>query len=395
MKQSRPRILLFEPYMFDQMYGNMRYLASIARWHDRDRFDLEIVVPRWTEFAATLSDLGAVVRVVPPPPILQTHGGRLMRGFLRQLKAAAAVFIYTARLVRVIRGGAFDVVHCHSIRAVLTIGWAARLTGRPVLWYVKGQLDNPLLDRIGFLLATRILFQGATNKDRRYRLFTRLFRYKIAILANGIELDDVRVAASESDIEFRRSLGLDPARLNLVAVGQVSPPKGLRYLIEALAQLKNTVRPLSLYIVGGDGIDAYKDHRLFLEELARSHQLDCVYFLGWRRDVYRIVSLMDAMVHPSLEEGVPKSVIEAMALRRPVVVTRVGSVPDLVTNDVNGLIVPPADSTQLAQAIERITNDDALRHRLAQAAFDFAWKNCSIQTNVHGLENVWSEIAAR
>jgi glycosyltransferase involved in cell wall biosynthesis len=395
MNSARPRILLFEPYLFDQMYGNMRYLASIVRWHDRSRFDLEIVTPRQSAFAETLRSLGAEVRVAPAPEKLLEHGGSLMGGLLQQVRAALSIVAYSRRLFQVIRDGRYDVVHCHSIRAVLTIGWAARLSGRPVLWYVKGILANPLLDRIGFLLASRILFQGPTNRDRRYRRLVRLFRRKVGVLANGIELEDVREAPSKDPSELRRALGLDPKRLNLVAVGQVSPNKGLQFVFEALAMLKGTTRPISLYIVGGDGIDAYRDHRAFLENLAQKKGLTDIHFLGWRQDVYQIVSQMDAMVHASLEEGVPKSVIEAMALRRAVVVTRVGSVPDVVQNDVNGIMVEPRDARQLAEAIGRIAADNGLRQRLADAGYEFAWKSCSIQTNVRGLEAVWSEIITR
>jgi len=394
MTSVRPRILLFEPYLFDEMYGNMRYLTSIARWYDRSRFDLEIIAPRHARFAETLRELGTEVRVVLAPGKLLEHGGSLMRGMRQRIGAALSVFAYSGRLFQLIRNGQYDIVHCHSIRAVLTIGWAARLSGRPVLWYVKGQLDNPLLDRIGFFLSSRILFQGAANRDRRYPRLVRLFRGKIGILANGVELDDVREAAQKDTSDLRQSLGLDPERLNLVAVGQVSPQKGLRFLIEALALLKGRTRPISLYVVGGDGIDAYNDHRAHLQDLAQERNVTDIHFLGWRNDVYQIVSLMDAMVHPSLEEGVPKSVIEAMALRRAVVVTRVGSVPDLVESGVNGVLVDPGDAHQLADAIARIAEDETLRRRLSEAAYDFAWKNCSAQTNVRGLEAVWAGIVA-
>lgn len=388
-------VLLFEPYLFDRIYGNMRYIKSIIRWHHRDRHTLRILSPRDVAFLGEARDDGIVCDVLPPPDILLTHGGGLLRGVFSPLAAAAGILRYTAALHAYLRAERFDLVQCHSIRAVLTIGLAARLTGTPILWYVKGQLANPLLDAFGFVVARRILFQGGANRDRRYPWLRRRLSDKTAILGNGIDLDDVAAAEMEDHTELRRELNLRSDRLNVVAVGQVSPAKGLHILVDACARLHGDGRAVALYVVGDHGILAYESYKAELEATITRLSLPDIRFLGWRADVYQIVAVMDALIHPSLEEGVPKAVIEAMALGKPVIATRVGSIPDLIEDGRTGLIVEPNAPDQLARAMMSLADQPASRLRLGQAARAHAWNNCHIRDNIQGLEGHWHDLTRR
>jgi glycosyltransferase involved in cell wall biosynthesis len=94
---------------------------------------------------------------------------------------------------------------------------------------------------------------------------------------------------------------------------------------------------------------------------------DRVRFLGWREDVREIMPLFDLLVLPSLNEGMGRVLLEAMAAGRPVVASRVGGIPDLVRDEENGLLVPPGDEQALAAGIARLLQDRPLARRLGEA----------------------------
>ena len=250
-----------------------------------------------------------------------------------------------------------------------------------------------MLDRICFALAHRILFQGETNLRRMYPELVERHRGKISILPNGIDLDEIDAAQRRDRVDLARQLGLDPGRINIVFVGQVVRAKGLDDLVEAFQRLQRRRPRIALYVVGDHCIEEYRGYRHELEAKIASLGVRDVFFTGWRRDVHDIVSLMDVFVLPSHAEGVPKSVMEAMALGKPVLTTAVGSIPDLIRNGETGVLVPAGDVDALAAHLARLVDEPELRHRLGRAARAHAFDNCSIRDNIRGLERLYGEIA--
>ena len=138
--------------------------------------------------------------------------------------------------------------------------------------------------------------------------------------------------------------------------------KGIRYLIEAVADLRQTV-PTARLLVVGDG--PFKQSLMNLvQKLGLDEQ---VIFTGYRRDIPQMMNTMDVFVLPSLREDLPLSLIEAMAMRKPVVATSVGGIPEVVVDGETGILVPPMDSTALAKAIARILLNKQIASRMGLA----------------------------
>lgn len=142
-------------------------------------------------------------------------------------------------------------------------------------------------------------------------------------------------------------------------VGRLDPIKGHKYLLMALEKVKKVYPKLKCLIIGDGPI------RGELETLSESLGLrNNVEFLGFRRDVQSLLGLMDIFVLPSLSEGLPNSILEAMASSVPVVATNVGGIPEVITDKKNGLLVPPKDVDKLAEAILQLAGDSALRQNI-------------------------------
>jgi glycosyltransferase involved in cell wall biosynthesis len=159
------------------------------------------------------------------------------------------------------------------------------------------------------------------------------------------------------DVELLRRIGF---------VGRLSAGKGVDVLLRAMAELMRFEPRVELTIVG-DGAEANRV-RMLAQELG---VLDSVKFAGFivsPDELVRVLSDIGIVVVPSRTEGVPLALLEAMALGRAVVATRVGGIPSVLEDARNGLLVPPEDPQALSVAILRLVQDPALAFRLARAA---------------------------
>lgn len=171
----------------------------------------------------------------------------------------------------------------------------------------------------------------------------------------------IRLAAASAP--GRAALDLPEGPL-VLSVGQLEAVKGQRYLIDAWATVRAAVPDATLLLLGSGSL------RLELEELARRNGLaTSVRLLGFRAPVLPYLLACDLLVQSSLSEGMPNAVLEAMAARRPVVATRVGGLPEVVSDGETGVLVPPADAQALARAIVGLLADRERRADMGAAAW--------------------------
>jgi glycosyltransferase involved in cell wall biosynthesis len=184
---------------------------------------------------------------------------------------------------------------------------------------------------------------------------------KIVAVPNGIARARLVVARTRDDV--RRELGVGAGEVLLATVGRLAAQKGIGTLLRALPRLRERDVPVRVALVGEGPL------RGDLERLVAAEGLgSIVSFLGFRRDVADIVDAADIVVAPSLWEGLSISVLEAMALGRPIVTTSIGSNVELVEDGVSGVLVPPDSPELLADAVERLARDPAGAAALGAAA---------------------------
>jgi glycosyltransferase involved in cell wall biosynthesis len=387
------KVAIFEPYVFDEAYGNLRYISGLFKYLDRTSFEPLLFAPRETEFFRKIEALGGRCICVPAPPLLATHGGQLPRaGVWTKLAAIGSLVRYNIEISRELKRQRVDILACNSIRAVMMAGWGGWLSGCPLVWYIKGDLFSPVLDRLGFCLARRILFQSAANMPARYSRLLRRYNAKVAVIENGVDLDEIAEVLRGTPSQLYHELGLSPDRVSFAYLGQTSPHKGLMYLLEAMRLVQNQA-PVALYIVGHHGAEEYRYHIDELKSFVDRQGLRDIHFLGWRDDRLEILSLMDGFVTPSPSEGAPRSIMEAAALGKPVIATRVGSIPAMVEDGVSGFLVEPRNAQQLAQCILKMATDPQLRTRMGQRGFQVVRERHSFARNVTALQELYGGLA--
>lgn len=183
---------------------------------------------------------------------------------------------------------------------------------------------------------------------------------RLSLIDNAIALDDYQFDVTRRDA--KRTLGFDPDRPLVVAVGRLSDEKGFDLLIDAVADLIDAGRNVQLAIAGDGGFRQPLQQRI--EASGHSERIKLLGFVGDPRYVYRAG---DLYVLSSYREGLPNVVLEAMAMQLPVVSTRIAGMPDLVVDGENGLLVPTGDAFAIRSAIETVLDDSQRSARLATA----------------------------
>jgi glycosyltransferase involved in cell wall biosynthesis len=175
-------------------------------------------------------------------------------------------------------------------------------------------------------------------------------------------------------------------------VARLEPEKGHRYLIDAMPTILQIVPDAWLAIVGeGSEADALR-----ARAAALGHSVaERIVFTGRREDVSAVTADLTVAVLPSLREAQGISILEAMARRRPVVASAVGGIPEVITDGVDGLLVPPADPSALAAAVTSLLCDATLRERIGEAGYRTVAERFSIDAQVKRIEVVYDEELVR
>lgn len=203
---------------------------------------------------------------------------------------------------------------------------------------------------------------------------------KLVVIYNGVDLPNNRLALQE---ESRAELGL-PLDVPIVgAVSRLDPVKGVDVLLQAFASVEDA----HLAIVG-DGPERVP-LAVLADDLGVSNR---IHWAGHRRDVPRLLPAFDLFVQPSLHEGLPNAVLEAMAAGLPVVATAVGGTPEVVDDEVTGFLVPPRDPQALAQGLRALLHNSDLRRKMGRAGRDRVEQYFSLKQMVKQTQALYERL---
>lgn len=331
------------------------------------------------QLAAGLVGRGAEVTVICPEssvvePLAAAcarAGARVTRLTLSRTAGWGSALARLVTLVKLLRSNRVDVLHIHLTGASggRWVFLASRLAGVPALIYtqqIAPEKRAPLPIRLERKLVNLVVHRFiAVSEATRRKYVDRLAQSeaKTVVIPNAVELDRYRGDYGAARVSTRRlwNIPLDAKVIGTVA--RLSPQKALHVLLEALPAVIREVPEVRVLIVG-DGSE-----RPRLEKLAdRLGVASCVYFAGNRVDVPDQLLAMDVFVLPSLFEGLPLAILEAMAAGRPVVATEVDGVPEIVKDGVTGFLVSPGNPAQLARALVRLLRDPTTAARFGDAA---------------------------
>jgi glycosyltransferase involved in cell wall biosynthesis len=320
--------------------------------------------------ARVLADLGHEVKIVSPRLDPSMAGSEIHEGIpverisyprIRYVGAIILCLKFAWKLLR--ERNRFDAIHVHMAKNLATVAGFVR----PVLdscvvvkisgaWEFSGgildqeKMRKPLYRIMNFFIKRSDYIQSISQFTNKMLVERGYPENKICMIPNGVDL-------SRFSIQDRLSEPHESSTI-VVFTGRITPVKGVDVLIDAWDRLTN--KRDALLLIAGDGPAR--------EELEKSvHRMGLsgsVQFLGMVNDMPDLLRRADIYVQPSRQEGLPNSVLEAMAVGLPIVATRISGNEDLVEDGENGLLVPPQDPEKLAIALGELISDRGRRQRM-------------------------------
>lgn len=367
--QSRPRVLFLSDHLGHAggvVHGATRYFLTVLPRIDRSLIDLTVCFLHEPHPAA------AALQAAGIEPIFFGRAKWDVRA-LGDLK-------------RLMRERQIDLVHAAGMKGILLGRLAARATGARAIIHLHDMYPPSAI--IGCL--QRWLAPGThralvvSNAVARFAVTAfRMPPERVQVLYNGIVVEEFAHVEEATRHRVRQELGFAPTDEVVGIVGRLLPVKDHPTLLRAMVHVRR-VRPAARLLIVGDGPD-----RAACEALARGLDLqDAVVFAGQREDVARMVAAMDVVAMPSLHEGYPYAVLEALAAGKVVVATDVGGLPEIITAGRNGLLVPPSNPAALADALVEALTPGPSRNRL-QAEAARSGQTHHVDQHVRQLEQIY------
>jgi glycosyltransferase involved in cell wall biosynthesis len=293
-----------------------------------------------------------------------------------------------------IRKNRIDIVHTHSSKAGIIGRWAARLSGiKAIIHTVHGWPFHdyqPYLLRKIYIWLERIsakftdLIIVVSERDKENGLANNIAKAEIYRLVRyGIDKKQFQL----KDNSIRKELGLSDEEVVVGSVACFKPQKSPEDFVKLASRVTQGF-PRARFLLVGDGALRPK-----IKNLISKYNLDSrVILAGWRRDIPRLLSAMDAFVLTSLWEGLPISVLEAMTASVPVVVTDTGGIKEIVCEGENGYLVKRSDIEEMTDKINMLLKDEALRKCIAEKAGKSLGEEFSIDAMVRDTDALYQEL---
>lgn len=287
-----------------------------------------------------------------------------------------------------------DLLHAHQytpfFQAMLSRGLMGR---RPVLLTEHGRHVPDLPSRKRSLVNRLLLRKqdrliGCGGAVRQALIDNEgLPAQRVDVIYNGVDLDAFAAAGHDARNRIRREFGWNDDHFVMVQVARLHELKDHQTALQAIAQLRRTVPQARLLIVG-EG-----DTRPEIEATIRQQQLgDHVRLAGSRGDVADLLAAADAFLMSSISEGIPLTIIEAMAAELPVVSTAVGGIPEMITHGQNGFLAPARDFNQLSRSLVDLASSPQLCARIGAAGRQTAERQFSLPGMLSNYRRLYQEM---
>jgi len=300
-------------------------------------------------------------------------------------------WFYSKNLYNFIKDKKFDIAHVNT--SLATFGAkAAKEAGIPVIWHIREDLsraEKKILKAIQKY--SNLIISPSTDIKNFITKNIKIETDKVKIIPNGIDINKI-MERLLTKTEVKRALNIPDDAAVIGMVGTIEPRKDPETYIKA-ASLAAASNNNVFFILMGNPLPGHEKHLKKSKDLAARLKLnDKFIFIKAGEDVMDIINAMDIFVLPSLWEGMPRVILEAMALAKPVITTNVGGNPEIVINNKTGLIVPPKSAESLAMAIKTLLDNEEESVRMGKNGQKSIYNNFSLKIHTDRIESLYKEI---
>jgi len=298
------------------------------------------------------------------------------------------------QVYNIFREHQFDLIHTHGYRADVLGFMAASPLRVPLVATCHGFIRNDkkllfytYLDKIILKRFNRVI--AVSSEIATTLIKGGIKERNISIVPNAVDLNHDKNGIKECRSMTRASTGWYENHFVLGYIGRLSEEKGVRVLLEAVSSIVLAGVPVQVAIIGEGS------QRACLESMSRTHGMEnVVKFLGFQRNIQSWLPSFDAFILPSLTEGTPMAMLEAMLYGLPVVATAVGGIPDIIKSGRNGILVRPGNARDISEAVCLLFKDQKLRDQIGTEARVTVQTKYNVKNWIKKMEDEYRKVVA-
>lgn len=367
------KIKVLEAIRQGKIGGGESHVLDLVAGLDKTKFDPVVLSFTDGPMIIALETMGIPVRVIDSQKAFDLRVWKRVKQLLQQENV--------------------DIVHVHGTRANTNVLWAARSLQLPVIYTVHGWSFHeglpPWQKRARIAAEKYITSKTNVNicvsEANRQTGLQAFGKFNSIVVPNGVNLKKFDPVINYPDV--KAAYGIPEHHLVVGYIARMTLQKDPVGMIRAFAQVRQWVSPITLLMIG-DG-----ELKKAAMDTARQLGLDGhVIFDGFRQDVPAVLQAVDIYCLPSLWEGFPIGLLEAMAMGKAVIASDVDGTREALKHDENGLLVPAQDPSILATAIIRLATDDMLRYRLQQKARATVQSTYNVSNMTRKIEDIYKKV---
>lgn len=358
--------------------GMKEHFFNLLENLDQEKFSLSAVGPLTKEERERLEKQGIKSYYLPVP--VQTN--------------IYQIFSSAQKLKKILAQEKPDILHVHSAKCALITKLALKRKKSPFLIFTVHNfiIDNYRRQQILLTILEKILLKSVdkiitvsfalTNylKEKRH-----IPQNKIVTIYNGICLEKFQTKLL--CFSLQKEFHLPPDSIIVGTVSRLIPEKGIEQLLQVASNLEKITPSNNIFfLIIGDG-----PYRCFLEQLSQQLKIEeKVIFTGYRQNIVDLLQLINIFVLPSLSEGLGISLLEAMAMEKPVLGTKIGGIPEIIKEKVNGFLFTPYNVKELEEKILYLSNNKTERLKMGKKGRELVEKNFSLTQMIKETEKTYS-----
>jgi len=282
-----------------------------------------------------------------------------------------------------------NIIQTHGHKANFIVFILSRFISKPWISFVHGWTDEDWkiraynrVDKLLLKFPDRLV---TVSKEMAFKLYSSgISRDKVKIINNAVS--EKGIPKENPPLEVRDALKIPEEDRLLGVIGRLSSEKGQIHFLQAFSEVIKTFPQVTALIVG-EGPDEKK-----LKEFCISKKIHPkVIFTGYQKDITSIYKSLDLVILPSLSEGMPNVALESMLLGTPVIGTKVGGIPEVITDQKTGMLIPPEDTASLTRTILELLNNKSKMTVLSENAKRFMQENFSLEKRVKSIIELYQE----
>jgi len=372
-------------------------LLTFLRHMDEGRFEATVLLPSEGPFSKKLEEEQIHIKIVDLPfPLIRLKRGNTLTSLLSFIFYLIPFQIFLVQLSTYLKKNRFDLIVTNTIKAHFYGSLAGWLCSIPILWRFHDLLSAPdfspgVIKAVHFFgkrFPKKILAVSHITKDHLVK--HGLNQDKIEVIFSGIDDELFKVRNGSKNI--REELNLEGQVKLVGCIGRIIPQKGQKSFLLAIPGVIQNY-PETFFLIVGDLFLKEETYKKELLEIIKKNGIGrSVKFTGFREDVGDVIRSLDIVVFPSIApESFGLSILEAMALGKPVIATRVGGVCEMIEDGIDGILIEPNHPDQIADRIIRLFSHQDMYDRIGQRAKETANKKFSLKHYVTAMERAFNE----